>query len=180
MAMSAYNREYAFKNLLSLANPGVSVVIERPAPGRKDVTFALPYCWKELLDRSSENSEVFARGASLIPPFIPAALAYMEAFPEQVRAGVPEDLKHPAHYRRTENMSVGVAPQIRNSNGGTHASPEGHYRVCHLRFLRSQRFRNKRFQFVLVDGTFVGKGEARTVAGPDEEEQHHQEEMAHA
>jgi hypothetical protein len=93
---------------------------------------------------------------------IASALAYIQAFPEMVADGIPEDLKHPSHYRKGICRSVGIAPRLIIRDG-----PCPHYRNGHFRFLKSERYITKRGQVVFVHGCFV-KGKAETVLGPDE------------
>jgi len=96
---------------------------------------------------------------------VSSAVAYISCFPETVIEGIPEDLKHPNHFRNTKCFSVGVADKI--SSGGTHDSPCPHYRVGHWRYLSSEKFTKKRGQTIFVCGTFV-KGRAITVLSPEE------------
>ena len=91
---------------------------------------------------------------------------YVTCFPETVKAGVPEDLKHPSQHQAKQILTVGVSEKI--SLGGTHASPVSHFRTGHFRVLKSERFTNKRFEVIFVHETFV-KGKAVTVLSPEEE-----------
>lgn len=87
-------------------------------------------------------------------------LLYCDAFPDMIKEGLPEDLRHPAHHAFEEVKNVGISPKVLAY--GTHASPSAHYRVGHFRSLKSEFFTKKRFKTVFVHGTFV-KGTAKTV-----------------
>lgn len=89
---------------------------------------------------------------------------YREAFPEMICAGLPGDLKHPAHHQHPAAATLGISPKI--SLGGTHDSPISHYREGHFRCLKSERFTHKRFQVIFIEGTFV-KGKAQTLLATD-------------
>lgn len=89
---------------------------------------------------------------------------YWSCFPETVKDGVPEDLKHTAYHNNPVNKTVSVSPEIFH---GDHASPTAHFRKGHFRCLRSEKFKNKRFQVVFVHETFVN-GKAKTVLAPEE------------
>lgn len=82
---------------------------------------------------------------------------YISCFPEQLRSGVPEDLKHAPRYRGKNTKTVGVSEKIVTRDG-----PTPHYRTGHFRLLSSERYTKKRGQIVFVHGCFV-KGQAETV-----------------
>ena len=91
---------------------------------------------------------------------------YVDCFGEALVDGVPTDLKHPAHHAHKSSKTIGIVDKIKQSLGGTHASPSAHYRVGHFRILKSERYVNKRFQTIWVDGVFV-KGRSKTVLTPE-------------
>jgi hypothetical protein len=86
---------------------------------------------------------------------------YLQAFPEQLKPGLPEDAKHPSWFRGNRNYSIGIDPRVQTAHG-THASPIAHFRSGHFRVLRSPRFTNKCGQVVFVSSCFVA-GTASTV-----------------
>lgn len=85
---------------------------------------------------------------------------YANCFPETVRCGLPEDLKHPAHHQHKASRTIGIAEKVRLT---AHGSPLPHFRSGHFRLLSSERFTKKRFQSVFVSETFVNKAKAKTV-----------------
>lgn len=89
---------------------------------------------------------------------------YLQAFPEQLKPGLPEDAKHPSWFKGDKNYSVGMSPKVRVSHG-THASPIAHFRSGHFRVLRAERFTNKRGQVIFIPSCFVA-GKASTVVAP--------------
>jgi hypothetical protein len=92
---------------------------------------------------------------------VAASMAYILAFPEMITDGIPDDLRHPNHYRKARAKTVGMSPEIIERDG-----PSPHFRVGHFRHLTSERYKTKRGQTVFVRGTFV-KGKAATVLSPD-------------
>jgi hypothetical protein len=90
---------------------------------------------------------------------------YINCFPETVKDGFPDDLKHPSHHQYNDPKTIGIAEAV--CFGGTHDSPMAHFRRGHFRVLRSEKFKNKRFQAVFVRETFVN-GKAKTVLSPEE------------
>lgn len=93
---------------------------------------------------------------------------YINCFPETVKDGVPEDLKHPSQHKSNNPVTIGIAKPVR-AEKGEHASPCGHFRRGHFRTLRDKRYTKKRGQTVFVRETFV-KGKAVTVLSPESEE----------
>ena len=91
---------------------------------------------------------------------------YLACFPECIRPGVPEELKHPSHHKSSKSYTIHVSPSIR-SHDGKHASPCGHFRRGHFRILSSDWYTKKRHQVVFVHETFVN-GKAHTVLSPEE------------
>ena len=93
-------------------------------------------------------------------------LLYAHCFPEAIKEGLPEDLAHPSHHAyASTTQTLEVHPQV--CYGGTHASPQAHYRRGHFRTLRSERWGASRGKTVFVHETFV-KGKAVTVLEPEE------------
>lgn len=86
---------------------------------------------------------------------------YISCFPEIITAGMPLDLSGSEYHEFPDIRTVGIAPKIKQSMGGTHASPEAHYRKGHFRMLQNECFTHKRHKWVFVHGSFVGN--ARTV-----------------
>jgi hypothetical protein len=103
--------------------------------------------------------------ANRIAKLVMGLVMYMSAFPETVRPGVPEDVKHPAHHKHGASAAT-LEVHEKVCLGGTHASPEPHYRVGHFRVLTSEYFKAARYKSVFVAGTFV-KGRASTVEAPE-------------
>lgn len=83
------------------------------------------------------------------------AAAYITAFPDTVVPGIPDDARHPTHFRTQKCVSVSVAKQLRSP-----ASP--HYRSGHFRVLTSPRFTHARGKVLFIHGCFV-RGKAITV-----------------
>lgn len=92
---------------------------------------------------------------------------YINCFPEVLRAGLPDALKHPSHHQYKHPVVISVSPKVAIAAPGTHASPAPHFRIGHFRVLTSERFTNKRHQVVFVRETFV-KGRTATVLSPEE------------
>ena len=94
---------------------------------------------------------------------VSSALAYVQCFPDMVKVGIPEDLKHQNYYKNQSCKSIGMHESLICRDG-----PTPHYRVGHFRFLQSERFTKKRGQIIFIHGVFV-KGQAATVLSPDQE-----------
>lgn len=92
---------------------------------------------------------------------------YIHCFPEVLRPGIPDGLKHPSHHQYETPIIVSVSPNVTTVTSGGHASPTPHFRIGHFRVLRSERFTNKRHQVIFVRETFV-KGRTATVLSPEE------------
>lgn len=92
---------------------------------------------------------------------------YIHCFPEVLRAGIPEALKHPSHHQYKHPIVISVSPKVATVASGTHASPTPHFRSGHFRVLKSEMFTQKRHHVVFVRETFV-KGRAATVLSPEE------------
>lgn len=92
---------------------------------------------------------------------------YVNSFPETIRPGLPDSLKHPSEHNYKTKISIEITDKIHSPEGIHHNSPTPHFRRGHFRILRSDCFTNKRFQSVFVHETFV-KGRAETVLAPEE------------
>jgi len=88
---------------------------------------------------------------------VSSALAYIQCFPDTVKDGIPDDLKHQNYYRKSLCKSIGTHHSLIQHNG-----PSPHYRVGHFRLLSSDKFVHKKGRIIFVHGTFV-KGKAATV-----------------
>ena len=99
---------------------------------------------------------------ALVRAVVFSAMAYVQAFPEMVVDGIPEDLRHGPRYRGRKCMRVGMSPSLILRDG-----PSPHYRMGHFRYLQSDRFKKMRGKTIFVHGTFV-KGKAKTVLSPED------------
>lgn len=90
---------------------------------------------------------------------------YLACFPEMLRAGPPDDVKHPSHHQYAVSKTVGISPKVLEHTERGEVS--AHFRKGHFRTLRSERFTHKRWKAVFVKATFV-KGEALTILSPEE------------
>jgi len=89
---------------------------------------------------------------------VTGALAYCNAFPDQMHEGLPDDLKGPNHFKNQRCVGVSVAPRLIVDRNGPHP----HYRIGHYRLLRSSFYVNSRGKTIFVDGTYV-KGRVMTI-----------------
>jgi hypothetical protein len=89
---------------------------------------------------------------------------YLDCFPEMMREGVPEELKHPAHHQHKIRKTLCISSKIMEKRNGNNITP--HFRCGHFRVLISPVFTHKRFQTIFVHETFV-KGKAVTVDSPE-------------
>jgi len=109
------------------------------------------------------GAEAYDEETSEVVDTISGAIAYIQAFPEMVVPGIPDDLKNPNHFRKVAaKKTVSMSPRLIESDG-----PCPHYRLGHFRLLSNERFINKKGQVIFVRGTFV-KGRAKTVLPPEE------------
>lgn len=92
---------------------------------------------------------------------------YIKVFPETVKNGPPDDLKHPSHHDYRDTTTIGISPKV-CVQSGTHASPIMHYRAGHYNHLVDPRFTRKRGQWVFVSPCYVNKGNTITVLSPEE------------
>ena len=91
---------------------------------------------------------------------ISSAIAYKMCFPDAFVDGIPEDLKHPNHYRRSKGESQAISiPHV--SEDAKHAvSP--HYRSGCFCTLRHKRFKANIGKVIFRKGCFV-HGHAETI-----------------
>ena len=113
--------------------------------------------YKELLKENSKNAKEITRIFRLAINTI----AYMEAFPECVKEGVPELLKE----SNTENSFIlevaeKVFEPVSKSEDGRMLSP--HFRRGHYKRLTSDYYTNKKGQIIFVTETMVN-GKAKTI-----------------
>ena len=90
---------------------------------------------------------------------------YLACFPEMLRTGPPEDVKHPSHHQYVVSKTVGISPKVRVRTEPGEVT--AHFRKGHFRILRSERFTHKRWRAVFVKATFV-KGESLTILSPEQ------------
>jgi hypothetical protein len=90
---------------------------------------------------------------------------YLSCFPEMLKDGPPDDVKHPSHHQYGSIKTIGISPHVRIHTERGKITP--HFRRGHFRVLRSEAFTKKRFQVVFVKQCFV-KGEAATILSPEE------------
>lgn len=111
-----------------------------------------------------EDKEISFHGTDWYAKLIVGLGMYIGCFPEAVKDGPPEDIKHPAMHSHKNSITVSVSPKVQQAH--EHGSPTPHFRRGHFRILRSDKFTNKRFQSVFVREAFVA-GKAITVLPPD-------------
>jgi hypothetical protein len=92
---------------------------------------------------------------------------YLSCFPEMLKDGPPDDVKHPSYHQYADAKTIGISPQVRIHSEHGEVTP--HFRRGHFRVLRSEQFTKKRFQVVFVKQCFV-KGEAATILSPEQSE----------
>jgi hypothetical protein len=83
---------------------------------------------------------------------------YHDIFPQDIKPGIPPWITDKKQYKNKNTTFVGIAKEICES--GNTVSP--HFRKGHFRMLSSDRYKNKKGQWVFVSGCFV-KGHASTV-----------------
>ena len=90
---------------------------------------------------------------------------YLSCFPEMLKDGPPDDVKHPSHHKYGTIKTIGISPKVRDDAERGEITP--HFRRGHFRVLRSDKFVHKQWQVVFVKQCFV-KGEAATILSPEE------------
>jgi hypothetical protein len=113
--------------------------------------------YKELLekvtDEAKEITKIFRLAINTI--------AYMEAFPECVKEGVPELLKEEfSENSFTLEIAEKVLEPIKKSEDGKMVSP--HFRKGYYKRLSSDFYKNKKGQIIFVSETMVN-GKAKTI-----------------
>lgn len=113
--------------------------------------------YKELIEENTEDAKEITKIFRLAINTI----AYMRAFPECVKEGVPEHVND----EESENsfkleISEKVLETIQNTESGKMVSP--HFRKGYFKRLSSDYFKNKKGQIIFVSETMVN-GKAKTV-----------------
>lgn len=113
--------------------------------------------YKELLEKDTEEAKEITKIFRLAINTI----AYMEAFPECVKEGVPEFVKKPTEDNSiTLEIAEKVLEPIQQSKSGKIISP--HFRKGYYKRLSSDFYKNKKGQIIFVSETMVN-GKAKTV-----------------
>lgn len=112
-----------------------------------------------------DASAVCSEAARWYAKLIVGMAMYISCFPEMLKDGPPDDIKHPSYHNYDTSKTVGISEHV--CTGESHSSPTAHFRRGHFRVLRSMRFTHKRFQAVFVRQTFVA-GKAKTVLSPEQ------------
>jgi len=113
--------------------------------------------YKELLKEDSKNAKEITKIFRLAINTI----AYMEAFPECIKEGVPEFLKDAdAENSFVLEIAEKVLEPVIKSDNGRMMSP--HFRRGHYKRLSSDYYTNKKGQIIFVPETMVN-GKAKTV-----------------
>jgi hypothetical protein len=112
---------------------------------------------KTLWDYINVNEEL-KKPFNIVASFI----AYLQCFPETVSKGIPESMKDSIQFNNTGTAYIGEPYYIDTFHIQTNRTVKPHPRIGHFRFLKSEYFVNKRWQYVPVKGTYI-KGEPETV-----------------
>jgi hypothetical protein len=113
--------------------------------------------YKELLLKDSEEAKEITKIFRLAINTI----AYMEAFPECVKEGVPELIKEKENEKAfTIEIAKKVLEPIQNNKNGKMVSP--HFRKGYYKLLSSDFYTNKKGQIIFVSETMVN-GKAKTI-----------------
>ena len=116
------------------------------------------------IDYSERNHDPGTNG-SMHARLLNALGLYLSCFPEMLRGGPPDDVKHPAHHQYLVSKTIGISPKVRVQT--ERGEVTAHFRKGHFRVLRSEHFIHKRWKAVFIKATFV-KGEALTILSPEE------------
>ncbi len=118
--------------------------------------------YKELIKTNSEEAKKITK----IFRFAINTIAYMEAFPECVKEGVPslisENNKEKSYILE---IAEKVLEPVKNAQTGKIVSP--HFRKGYYKRLSSDFFKNKKGQIIFVSETMV-KGKAKTIYTSDQ------------
>ena len=113
--------------------------------------------YKELLEKDTKEAKEITKIFRLAINTI----AYMEAFPECVKEGVPEFVNEPTEDNSiTLEIAEKVLEPIQQSESGKIISP--HFRKGYYKRLSSDFYKNKKGQIIFVSETMVN-GKAKTV-----------------
>ena len=153
--------------------PAERIIHSKKDPGTGQMILVLSYsahCNEKIgavlrLDKTLKESELKSDAVWYFKLFIGLAM-YIGCFPEVVKDGPPEDLKHPSNHAYRLQKTISISRSVVSGNS---ASPTAHFRRGHFRCLKSDKFKNKRFHVVFVRETFVN-GNAKTVLTPEDVE----------
>jgi hypothetical protein len=123
------------------------------------------FCQSKGTDITQHGTLSFEKKDRHIPSGYTEKLAvglalYARFFPESIRTGVPDDAAHPNHYKGKICNSISLSATLTERFG-----PKPHLRGAHFRFLGSERFTQKRGQYVPVSACFV-RGKCKIVVEP--------------
>lgn len=111
--------------------------------------------YKELLMEKSKNADEITK----IFRFAINTIAYMEAFPECVKEGVPRYVKVP---RKDNNFIIEISEKVLKSQKDDGKIKSPHFRKGYYKRLSSDFYKNKKGQIIFVSETMVN-GTAKTV-----------------
>jgi hypothetical protein len=108
----------------------------------------------QIIDNKIHVTEDSRRFLSFLVGFA----IYYNAFPNDIKDGIPPWVSDQKQYKNKKTLFIGVSKEV--CEPGNTVSP--HFRKGHFRMLSSDRYKNKKGQWVFVSGCFV-KGHASTV-----------------
>lgn len=113
--------------------------------------------YKKLLQQDDDNAKEMTKIFQLAINTI----AYMEAFPECVKEGVPELIKEPGNGK---SFTLGLAEKVLEpvQQAGTGKMMTPHFRKGYYKRLSSDFYKNKKGQIIFVSETMVN-GKAKTI-----------------
>ena len=112
--------------------------------------------YKQLIKEDTEDAKDITRIFRLAINTI----AYMEAFPECIKEGVPKHISERSKKSYTLEISEKVIESKRHSESGKMSSP--HFRKGYYKRLTSDFYKNKKGQIIFVSETMVN-GKAKTI-----------------
>lgn len=112
--------------------------------------------YKELIGKDTEEAKEITKRFRLAINTI----AYMEAFPECVKEGVPEYIKEPKENSFILEIADKVLEPIQKTGSEKKISP--HFRKGYYKRLSSDYYKNKKGQIIFVSETMVN-GKAKTI-----------------